>query len=96
MSIVQIANVVFSFAGILIWLLWMRDNARIWLYGIPPLTWLLHNLVFYAALSIFDNPIQPSPGFGVWASATRLHGLILIVSFVLVLADTRRRDEWQT
>lgn len=97
MSIVQLANVVLSITGILIWLTWMRGNGHIRLYGVAPISWLLHNLIFYAALGVFDNPIQPSPGFGIWASATRLHGLILIVSFAFVLSDFRKRsDGWRT
>lgn len=82
----QAATLFFAIAGIGFWILWARQHRDKWLYAVPPLTWLLHVAVFYAAVFSRDlGVLTIAPIFTEWSTILRLHSVILVAGIGIVL-----------
>ena len=79
---VQVASIAFSAIGIVLWSHWARSHRRIWLYAVPPLSFLAHSILFYVAYLIYvlasGRPDILPAWAGVWGAGLRLHGILIV------------------
>lgn len=88
----QVFTFTLALAGVIIWLRWALANRRDWLYAVAPVSWLLHVVIFYAALFLFrDGTRETALLFNGWSSAVRLHAVFLMAGGGLIIAVDRRR-----
>ena len=84
-------NLVLSLAGLLIWVVWAYRNRQMLGYAIPPVSWLLHSVIFYVARFALSDG-SPSEFFTLWSSILRLHALILAVGIGAINLAYRGRN----
>ncbi|HLE03994.1 MAG TPA: hypothetical protein VI729_05185 [Anaerolineales bacterium] len=82
----QIAVVVVVLAALTFSLLYVRRSPAQWPYAIPPVTWLLHILVFYAFVFARDLGVPLRIDFTFWSVLIRLQAAFLILGVMIMLA----------
>ena len=89
-TIVSIITLVVSLFGIIFWIYWAYKFKEIWLYSIPPISWLINVLVLIG-IKYLGSDLEL---FHFWSVVVRLHGVILVTSGVCVgLIGYARRQE---
>lgn len=90
-QVVQAATWLLALIGLVVWALWARHHPDIRLYAVPPVTWLGHALLFYSLVFMRDAGIlvPASLSFMLWSSVLRLHAMILLTGFGVMLLVER-------
>jgi hypothetical protein len=81
----QAASLLLAVISLITWSAWALENRRQWPYAIPPITWVLHALIFY--LGVFARDYLgwlPGVDFKAWSAVLRLHAMFLVLGCGLV------------
>ena len=74
---------VLSLIGLVAWVRWMYVQPRLAWFGVAPLTYLLHVVIFYAVL-LFVRP-TPSELFSQWSIVLRIQALATVIFGAVIL-----------
>ena len=79
-----------GFFGMLLWLAWASSNRRQWLYAAPPLSYLIHVVVYFTArLAVSHEPLEL---FQVWSTILTAHAVGIAIGICMVWLRERRND----
>ncbi|PNX45529.1 MAG: hypothetical protein BV457_09365 [Thermoplasmata archaeon M9B1D] len=74
----SVVTLVFAVLGLIVWVYWAIKFKEVWLYAIPPISWIL-DVIFLILIKFFSGNLE---FFHFWSTVVRLHGVILITSGV--------------
>lgn len=90
----QILSTLISILGIYHWVKWGRAMNGMWLYSVPPISWLVHVIIFYSVVLVYKFIIGNNEGaewITLWSAALRLHAVILVTAASMIMLYFRRR-----
>lgn len=87
----QIIVVLSAFVGIIVWVLLINRYRKHWGYGIAPISYFAHLLIFY--LFVYVDKLDPIFLNG-WSNALRLHGIILFIGIGISILVCGRKIKW--
>jgi hypothetical protein len=85
----QVAVMIVALAALAFSLLYVRRIPAQWPYAIPPVTWLVHVLAFYAFVFALDLGIPLRIDFTFWSLLIRLQAAFLILGVMVMLTSEK-------
>jgi len=83
----QLITLAIAIYGLGTWARYLKTKAYI---AIPVIVWLIHVAVFYAAVLFVSRPELGNVFFTTWSAALRLHGVLSIAFYPLIILNRRR------
>ena len=83
MTAFQWINVLILLVAITSECAWIYFNKSRWKVAIPMLLWLIHSLVFYAAIFLNPDPARVYLQFYNWSSMLRMQGYLTVLMMSL-------------
>jgi len=87
---IQIMSLILSLVAFSYCMGWLFVNKALWFVCVPPLVYFLHIILFYSIVisgSLLGRTVLEMTGFissNLWSSILRLHGIITMISFLII------------
>lgn len=85
----SVLAMVMAIIGVVTWLRWTYLQPRLAWFGVAPLTYLLHVLLFYLVLIIMRP--APTEFFSQWSIVLRIQALATIIAAAFIMIFDRNR-----
>lgn len=91
--IIQAISFACALGGVVMLLRYLQKHWTAWPYVLPPLSWLVHVAIFYAAVILNRTQmLSIEIEFGFWSAVVHLHAVFLIAGGAWLIMSNRMMD----